>query len=302
MQIKPLLMLSPMLVVQSAFGHAPDEATGIAWNFAPEVVLPLLLTVSAYASGIRHLQGRIVSRSHCFAFTLGILALVIALMSPLDLLAGVLFSAHMTQHLLLMLIAPPLLVLGRIELALLWALPLPLRRVIGHGWRKAAGLRFVAGLLSRPVSVWLLASAAMWFWHIPGPYAWAFYNPIIHILEHLSFLLTFLAFWALALRPISRDKSGHGVALMLLITFAMESALLGALLVFAGHPFYAVHMEEVSRQLPQFLADLSALQDQQLAGLIMWVPAGMVQLVAPIAVFADWLSVSQNRRLGSVES
>ncbi len=305
-QLKPLLMLSLMLATPSAFGHTPGETIDSSWRFEPEVVLPLLLTVTVYVSGIFHLQqqgirSRIVSGWRCSAFALGMLALIVALMSPLDLLGEFLFSAHMIQHLILMLVAPPLLILGRMDVVLLWTFPLPLRRLIGHGWRKAARLRFTIGLLTRPVSVWLLASATMWFWHIPGPYVWAFDNPSIHILEHLSFFLTSIAFWALALRPFSRDKSGHGTALMLLITFAMESALLGALLVFAGHPFYVVHTA-LSRQMPYFLSNISPLQDQQLAGLIMWVPAGLVQLVATVAVFADLLSIPQERRAGSVES
>jgi cytochrome c oxidase assembly factor CtaG len=305
--MRSLLIGSLMLAAQSALGHTPGETIGSAWNFEPEVVLPLLLTVTAYIAGIRHLQHqgirrRIVSSGRCSAFALGVLALIAALMSPLDMFAEFLFSAHMTQHLMLMLVAPPLLILGRIEVVLLWIFPLPLRRLIGQSWRKATRLRFTIDLLSRPVSVWLLASTAMWFWHISGPYAWAFYNPYIHILEHLSFFLTSLAFWALALRPFSRDKSGHGIALLLLITFALESSLLGALLVFAGHPLYVVHTAQISRQLPYFLADISPLQDQQLAGLIMWIPAGLVQMAALVAVFADLLSIPQNRRTGSLES
>ncbi|MGZ4990379.1 MAG: cytochrome c oxidase assembly protein [Methylobacter sp.] len=298
-----LLTVSLMSATSSAFGHMPGEAIDKVWNFELWVVLPLLLTGAAYIAGIRHLQQqgirrRIVSSGRCAVFALGMLALVVALMSPLDRLAGLLFSAHMTQHLMLMLVVPPLLVLGRMDAVLLWTFPLPLRRLIGHGWNKAPRLRFAIGLLNRPVNVWLLASAAMWFWHIPGPYAWAFHNPYIHIFEHLSFLLTSLVFWVLALRPFSRNKGGHGAALILLITYGLESSLLGALLVFARHPLYVVQ----TVQLPHFIADMSPLQDQQLAGLIMWVPAGLVLMAALVAVFADLLSVSQSRRAGSVES
>lgn len=178
--------------------------------------LPLLLMVTAFGAGIWHLQQqgirrRVVSWGRCAAFALGILALIAALMSPLDLLAEVLFSAHMTQHLMLMLVTP-LLILGRMDIVLLWTFPMPARRLIGQGWRKATWLRSAFNLLSRPVTVWLLASSVMWFWHISGPYAWAFYNLDIHILEHLSFFLTSLAFWALVMQPFRREKSGHGTA------------------------------------------------------------------------------------------
>jgi cytochrome c oxidase assembly factor CtaG len=293
-------MASLLLAALSASGHTSGETADSVWSFEPSVVLPLLLMMTTYGAGIRHLQQqgirrRVVSWGRCAAFALGILALIAALMSPLDLLAEVLFSAHMTQHLMLMLVAPPLLILGRMDIVLLWTFPMPVRRLIGQGWRKATWLRSAFDLLSRPVTVWLLASSVMWFWHISGPYAWAFYNVDIHILEHLSFFLTSLAFWTLVLRPFSREKSGHGTALVLLATFAMESALLGALLAFAGHPLYAAHAAQVSRHLPHCLPDLSPLQDQQLAGLIMWVPASLVQLVALGAVFADWLSISPGR-------
>ncbi|MGZ5006717.1 MAG: cytochrome c oxidase assembly protein [Methylobacter sp.] len=302
-RVKTSLTISLVLAAPPTFAHAPGEVVGNSWHLEPEVTIPLLLTAFAYVSGIRHLQcqgirRRVVSTGRCAVFALGMLALVVALMSPLDSLAEWLFSAHMTQHLMLMLAAPPLLVLGRMDLVLLWTFPLPLRRWIGQRWNKALRLRVAIGLLGQPVSVWLLASTAMWFWHIPGPYAWAFSHRYIHILEHLSFFLTSLAFWALVLRPFSRNKSGHGAALMLLITFALESSLLGALLVFAGHPLYVVH----TVHLPYFPDDMSPLQDQQLAGLIMWVPAGFVQLAALAAVFADLLSVSQSRQAGSIES
>ncbi|MGZ4981712.1 MAG: cytochrome c oxidase assembly protein [Methylobacter sp.] len=302
--LRSLLSLSLLLAAPSAFAHISGEAIDHAWNFEPEVVLPLLLMVAAYVSGIHHLQrqgirSRIVGVSRCSAFALGILVLVVALISPLDRLAEFLFSAHMTQHLILMLVAPPLLVLGRMDVVLLWTFPLPLRRWIGQQWRKATRLHFAVGLLSQPISLWLLASAVMWFWHVPGPYAWAFNNSYIHIIEHLSFFLTSLAFWTLVLRPFSRNKSGHGNALMLLVGFMLESSLLGALLVFAGHPFYLMHVEHVSRH---FLSDLSPLQDQQLAGLIMWIPAGLVYLLMSVAVFADLLSMPQSQQAGSLKS
>lgn len=301
--LRPLLMLNLMLAMPSAFGHATPQAVDHAWNFEPEIVLPLLLTVIAYAAGIRHLQDqgishRIVSPDRIAAFVLGMMALVTALISPLDWLSKFLFSAHMTQHLMLMLVAPPLLILGRMNKVLLWTFPLSLRYLIGQFWRKTVRLRFVFDLLSRPVSVWLLASAVLWFWHISGPYSWAFNNSGIHILEHLSFFLTSLALWSLFLRPFNRKRSGHGTALMLLVTFMLESSLLGALLVFANHPFYIVHTIE----LPQFQTDIAPLQDQQLAGLIMWVPAGFVQMLASVAVFANLLSISQSQHSDSFRS
>ncbi|MBL1264265.1 cytochrome c oxidase assembly protein [Methylomicrobium sp. RS1] len=288
------------LSMPQALAHASGKAAEPGWSFEFWIVLPVGFTVAAYAAGIRRLGRnglliRIAGPGRCAAFALGVAVLAAALMSRLDRLADVLFSAHMTQHLLLMLGAPPLLVLGRTEVVLLWALPLAWRRFVGHGWRKARGLRLAIRLLGRPVSVGVLGSAAMGFWHFPGPYAWALRQPSVHIFEHACFFMTSLAFWSLALRPFGYAKGGHGVAIALLIVFALESTLLGAVLVFAGRPFYAVQLP-LSRPEPAFLSGLSPLQDQQLAGLIMWVPAGLVPLAALVAVFADLLSI--RRRSG----
>ncbi|MDD5494569.1 MAG: cytochrome c oxidase assembly protein [Dehalococcoidia bacterium] len=103
--------------------------------------------------------------------------------------------------------APPLLILGRMDIVLFWAYPRPIRRLIGQLLRKAVWLRSAIDVLSRPLTVWLLASAALWFWHSAGPYAWAFYNPGIHIFEHLSFFLTSLAFWARVMQPFNPGKT-----------------------------------------------------------------------------------------------
>lgn len=299
--MKYLLLAGLLCAALPAYAHTPGEAgNALGWSFELWVAVPLALTALAYAAALWRLhqhgiRRRVVSIAQCCFFALGLLSLVAALMSPLDALSEQLFSAHMSQHLMLMLVAPPLLILGRPELVLLWTFRLRVRRTIGRVWRRAGWLRGFCSLFRQPVAVWLLASAAMWFWHIPGPYTWAFTHPAIHVLEHMSFFVTSLALWLLVLQPFSRGKGGHGTALVLLATFALESSLLGALLAFAGHPFYAVHMH-AAQHLPHWLPSITPLQDQQLAGLIMWVPASLVQLGALAAVFGDWLSQSPAQR------
>ena len=295
-----------LLVALPALGHTNLEIVPDKWSFEPAVIWPILMLVSAYISGIFHLRQqmilqRVLSSSHVISFVFGILFLVVALMSPLDLIAVSLFSAHMTQHLIIMLVAPPLLILGRIENVLLWTFPLPLRRIIGKNWLRATGLRSIFNWLMHPVIAWLLASVTMWFWHIPGPYTWAFNNPIIHIIEHLSFFLTSIILWTLVMQPFRRNSGGHGAALILLTTFALESSLLGALLAFSQHSYYSVHAANALRHLPDFLKDITQLQDQQLAGLIMWVPSSLVQLVALGAIFHNWFSGSpKSSRFGNI--
>ncbi len=302
--MRVLFLLLLLLNSRSIFAHTLDGVNEIAisgWIIEPWVFVPWLLFATGYITGLwrlhhKGIRHRVVSLAQCAAFVLGLLSLVIALISPLSVLSQQLFAAHMTEHLILMLLAPPLLVLGRPDIVLLWTFPLRIRRGIGRILQKSAWLYSSSCKFNQPVAVLIIVSVTMWFWHIPGPYEWAFANPGIHIIEHMSFFLTSYAFWALALRPFSRQQGGHGHAMILLITFALESGLLGALLAFAAEPLYAVHIR-AARHLPPLLTNITPLQDQQLAGLIMWVPASIVQLMAFSAVFVDWLSTSRHRRM-----
>jgi cytochrome c oxidase assembly factor CtaG len=251
-------------------------------------VLALLTVASSlYAAGwLRmHREGnpaKVLGTARVLAFAAGIAVLFIALESPLDSLAGSLFSAHMVQHLLLMLLAPPLLVWSRPMLAWLWAFPLAWRRRIGKFWNGTAALHGSHTFLMRPLVVWLLASVALWFWHLPGPYDWAVENEGVHAFEHACFFLTSLAFWTLVAQPYGRRHVGHGTALVVVATFALHNGLLGALLAFAGTPLY--------RAYTQPILGLTPLEDQQLAGLIMWVPASIVHLTTLAMLFVGWLS------------
>ena len=210
------------------------------------------------------------------------LLLIVALASPLDALAEQFFSAHMTQHMLLMLVVPPLLVWGRPVLVWLWAFPLERRRRIGRFWIHSGTLHTTHELLMQPAVVWVTASAALWFWHVPAPYDWALSNEGVHAVEHLCFFVPSLALWTLTIEPYGPRRLGHGAALILIGTFALHNGLLGALLTFAPTPLY--------RSAAIGTVGLSPLEDQQLAGLIMWVPAGFIHLTALALLFVGWLS------------
>lgn len=271
-----------------AFCHGVGhEDGGFGWSWDPWMLLLLAIAACLYLLGWQRLrrQGnarRVLGAVRLLSFAAGMLVLGLALMSPLDTLAERLFSAHMTQHLLLMLIAPPLLVWGRPVFVWLWAFPLAQRRRIGRAWVDTRALHTSHAFLMRPLMVWMTASIALWFWHIPAAYDWALADGRVHVLEHLSFFLTSLAFWTLTLEPYRHRRSGHGIALVMVVTFALHSGLLGALLTFAQAPLYRAYVTPVF--------GLSPLEDQQLAGLIMWVPASLVYLAALAALFVGWLS------------
>jgi len=291
--MKLLFAFSMYAAAGPAFCHAGHDADHLAWVWEPWVLLPLVLACGMYGLGWLRLRRegkapRVLGVLRPLSFAGGIGALFLALVSPLDTLAERLFSAHMTQHLLLMLVAPPLLAWSRPVFVGLWAFPLQQRRRIGRAWNGTHVLHATYAFLMRPLVAWLLASVALWFWHVPGPYEWALADEHIHALEHLCFFLTSLAFWTLTMRP-----RGYGVALVMVATFALHNGLLGALLTFAAQPFYHAHHP--------YAFGLSPLEDQQLAGLIMWVPASVVHLVALALLFAAWLAAAgtQDRTAGA---
>jgi putative membrane protein len=237
------------------------------------VLIGVGLAAVAYARGVRELwrragPGRSVSRAQAGLFYLGLLTIVLALASPLDWIAHQLFAAHMVQHLLLMLVAAPLLVLGAPLLPLLFALPAPAR----------SRSRALARLGRTPLAIaFVLHSLALWLWHIPSLYDAALAVDWLHVLEHVSFVGTAVLFWWATLRS---GRVGYGVAVLFVFALALESTILGALLTFSRGPWYASHLTTT------LAWGLSPLEDQQLAGLIMWIPGGLVYLVSALALFS----------------
>jgi putative membrane protein len=251
----------------------------------PGALIGVLVVGTLYARGVATLwqragADRVVRRWQVACFGGGLLAILVALESPLDALAEALFAIHMVQHLLLILVAGPLLVLGIPLAPLLWGLPQAPRRTFASWWRRIA-------VLSRPMFAFAAHSLALWLWHLPILYEAAVRNRGVHILEHLSFLATAILFWW----TITRRAQGRGV--LYVFGLAMQSTVLGALLTFSPTPWYTAHLASA----PAW--GLAASDDQQLAGLIMWVPGGSVYLAAALGLFAAWLkgSTTQSRRV-----
>ncbi|MGE5073049.1 MAG: cytochrome c oxidase assembly protein [Anaerolineae bacterium] len=265
-----------------------------AWSFQPEVLLPLALASLIYLAGTvrawRHAgSGRGVRLHRVACFIVAILALVAALLSPLDALSGSLFSAHMVQHLLLMMLAAPLLVMSDFPLALLWVLPAAQRRALGQGWNAAPLLTRSWRAVTSPAGAWLLFALAMWLWHAPAFFQAALRHESIHTLEHLSFLLTAMLFWWVLLRQSGPGHVRYGAAVPYLFTTSLHSSILGALMTFTVQPWYPYYVRSSASW------GLTALADQQLAGLIMWIPGGMVFAALTIGYFAAWLHSMDQR-------
>jgi len=209
---------------------------------------------------------------------MALLTLYVALASPLDELAERMLSAHMTQHLLLMLAAAPLLVWSKPVPYLIWAFPLPLRRAAAHLWNRY-GLAKTIHLIERPAICWAAFCGVIILWHVPAVYRWAMASEVRHVLMHLSFLGAGLLFWSVVLEPSGRRRLGYAPAALFVLSAALLTGLPGALIAFAQQPLYQGGMS-----LPNPFG-LSALADQQLAGLIMWIPMDLILFGVAIALF-----------------
>jgi cytochrome c oxidase assembly factor CtaG len=262
------------------------------WSFEPLVVIGLALTAGLFALGVRQLWresgvGKGIKRWEAAAFAGGWFALLIALVSPVHAWGRVLFSAHMTQHELLMLGAAPLLVLGRPLIAFMWALPLVWSRRIGN-WARINWFQKTWYALTIPLVAWIVHAVALWMWHIPVLFEAVLHSEWIHTLQHLSFLLSALLFWW-ALIHGRRGWMGYGAAVLYVFTTSIHSGLLGALLTFSRSVWYPSYVGLTTSW------GLTPLEDQQLGGLIMWIPAGVLYAIAGLALFAGWLRESESR-------
>ncbi len=261
--------------------HEPD----LSWTFDPWILTPLLLALLVYARGYLRLRGQ--SRlgrpsldMHASLYALGWLGLAGALVSPLHALGEQMFTAHMIEHEIIMAIAAPLLVMARPSAVLLWGLPDHLSASLGRmvmkprfrsGWTLVAGGAFAT----------ILHGLAIWLWHTPAFFDLAVENAVYHRLQHLSFFLTALLFWWAILRRSSRGPAAWHVFLTMLHT-----SLLGALIALSPVVLYLVQ----TRAAAAF--GMTPLEDQQLAGFVMWIPAGIVYAAAALLLLAQWIAGS----------
>ena len=283
-----LLVGVPRLALAHVGGVVGPDDLWSQWGGNAGEILLLLVPALWYAAGVRALwrqagRGHGIAAWRVAAFGAGLLVLAGALLSPLDALADALFSAHMVQHLLLILVAAPLLVAGAPVLAFLWSLPIGARRAVGRWWTARLLVRQAVHAVTSPGSAFALHLVALWFWHLPVPYQAALASPGMHALEHLSFLGTAGLFWWAVAPPMGRRRASEGAALLLIAGTLMQSGALGAVLMLARAPWYPAHAAGARAW------STTLLDDQQLAGLVMWVPASFVYMAAAAWVFLGWM-------------
>jgi putative membrane protein len=258
-----------------------------AWNLHPVLLGGLLLTAWAYRRGQTSGPRRPVDTWRARWFTAALVALGLALLSPLDALSDALASAHMVQHLLLLLVAAPLLALSAPSSAILRGSPLALRQASGR-WRRRLGLTHGnLGLLRHPAAVWLLSVGVIWFWHAAAPYDATLDNQLLHVLEHASFLVTAVLFWQVVVGVRGAARVSGGLGVLLVFAMAMQSVFLSVLLTFARTPWYSGYAETTAPW------GLDPLTDQQLAGAIMWIPGGGIYLMVALALLVAWIRATE---------
>jgi putative membrane protein len=277
------------MVSGAALAHSPaagrEESTASIFAvLAPLAIVAVLYTLGYLRLWKRSREHAAARKRHALAFAAGWLALAAALLPPLDPLGSKLFSIHMIQHEVLMLIAAPLLVLGHPLPMFLWAFGGQAREALAGATR----VPWISGswrFLMRPFTAWTLHAAALWIWHVPPLFEAALTDRGLHDAQHLSFVVTALVFWSALLH--TRARESQGAAIVYLFTTTIHTGVLGALITFASRPWF-----------PSYLATapawgFTALEDQQLGGLIMWVPGSIVYVGFGLYLFARWILPSE---------
>jgi putative membrane protein len=278
-----LLFLPVLALAHPGESLAPDDLWS-AWEFDPGVLIPLALSATLYMLGQRRHFGLTALQKTCFSA--GWLSLLVALVSPLHPLGEVLFSAHMVQHEILMLISAPLLVLSRPLVTFLWAIPMSWRKALGR-WSKRKIASQSWSFLTDPFTTCLVHALAIWLWHIPQLFQLTLRSDLAHTAQHLSFFLSGLLFWWAVF--YASGRKAYGAAFLYVFTTAVHTGILGALLTFSPHIWYPAYRSTTQAW------GVTPLEDQQIGGLIMWVPASLVYLGAGLALFAGWLKESEVR-------
>jgi putative membrane protein len=264
----------------------------LRWSFDAWVVALLAASAVLYAIGVQRLwrragRGRGITFGQAARFAAGWLVLCAALLSPIDTLSAQLFSVHMLQHELLMVVAAPLLVQSRPLEAWTWALNPAWRRALGRIARIDL-LRGAWRTCSEPIGAWCLHAIAIWVWHVPVLFEAALADEAVHIAQHSCFLGSALFFWWSVFGRVAAQRGGAAIASV--FTTMMHTSALGALLTFAPTPWYAHYVQTT-------VFGLSTLEDQQLGGLVMWVPGGISYLVAGLYIVAAWLGPATRHEL-----
>jgi cytochrome c oxidase assembly factor CtaG len=274
------------LLASPALAHGAREH-GVGWTLDPALLVPLGLALIVYVIGWRRLSKRASSpRRGPALFLSGWAVLTLSLISPLHAGGERSFTVHMIEHELIMLVATLLFAMSGSGGIMAWGLPRSLRQSLGGSWKLP--LQRLWRRLTEPVTATAIQAAAMWIWHAPILFNRALESSGWHIAQHASFFITSLLFWWAMLHPRG-GRSGYGVSAACLFATWMIGGALGALMSFSSSPWYADYAAMGLTGI-----GLDPVEDQRLAGLIMWIPGGLVHGLAALLLFHKWLKAAED--------
>ena len=280
-----LLSLQPV-AAHDGVPLAPQDLMG-AWHWNPLVMAGLATVAWFYSQGVKTVWwrsgvGHGITPWQALAFNGGMTVLFLAFISPLDALSSDLLSAHMVQHLLLLLVAAPLLLLGNVPLALTWALPKLVQHRLDYWWRQQRDLHLIGQWFTRPHIIWGMYLVTVWLWQVPYIYKVALYDPIVHSVQHGVFLIVAILFWRLLLSPQHHHALPTVVTMRVVATTALAGVLLGLLIAFAPALWYPIYAPTALRW------GLPPVVDQRVAGMLLASTMGSVYFGITVAHWRTW--------------
>lgn len=273
-----------------------------SWAWRPFFIGALLLVGVLYTTGWRRLRllrrggparaVRMATVWRLIAYWLGLLFIALALLSPIDTLSGLLFFMHMVQHLMLAMLAPPLLLLANPLPIVMWGVPRAWRRRVGRAlFGRRSPIRNAIVTVTHPAAMYFLWVTLLWIWHDNALYSLALRNEFVHDLEHFVFFWTAMGLWwhITGAAPHFRSRLSYLTRFGMSIAAVPVTMTLGIVISFANQLIYT-HYATVPRLWIQ-----DPIFDQQLGGVIMWVPGSMMFILAAVVCVARWMTVEEAR-------
>lgn len=281
-----------------------------SWDLRPEIILVLGLAAGIYLVGWRRLrvtagarragadrpaQSPLAAGWRLATYWGGLATIAVALMSPVDILSSQLFFMHMIQHLLLTMVAVPLLLIGNPFPVLVWGLPKRTRRGVSGLLNERSTFRKVLAKVTSPGIVWLLYVSALIGWHDPKMYDLALRNPFVHDIEHLCFFVTTMLLWwhVLGVAPRFHRTMSVGQRLIYTISVVPVSVIIGVAIAFAQDPIYTYYLD-----VPRLMG-LSVLEDQMISGILMWIPGSEMFFWAALIVLTQIVKEDEKKKAES---
>lgn len=285
------------LLTQSLPLHGEPNGDGPwwqVWNADPQILIPVALAAFFYLNGLRRWQDR--SRHHSMwrtaSYLGGLALLLLVLESPLDHLSEHHFTFHMIQHELILMLVVPLILLGAPTTPSLLGLPRPLRMSVLRPLLGSRAARMLYGLMTRPLIAASLLIVTLYLWHLaPGWYDSSLSNELVHAVQHGSYLVVGVLFWWVVIDPKPlHSRMGYPLRIVYLFLTSTPKHILGALITFAGEPLYDAY------QAAEPVFPMTVINDQGIAGLIMWAPSQTLHLIAIAIVFFMWADRSEREQ------